>query len=162
MEFTTIKKHPQYEISKEGIVRKIVTSAIKSQYLNDKGYYMISIRYGLKTNPCRVSRLVAETFISNPQNKAEVNHINGIKTDNLWTNLEWATHKENIEHANKTGLTNNKGSNNGMAILTEGDIPEIRRLLNSGLSQYKIAQIFNVSRSAILNIKVNGYWSHVP
>ena len=158
MEFTIIKNHPQYEISKEGIVRKIANGAIKSQYLNDKGYYMISIRYGLKSKPYRVSRLVAETFIPNHKNKPEVNHINGIKTDNSWTNLEWVTHKENIEHAIKMGLINNKGSNNGMAILTEKDIPEIRRLLNTGLSQYKIAKMFKVSRSAILNIKVNGYW----
>jgi len=161
MEFIPIKSHPDYEISKEGIIRKIKTSAIKSQYLNDKGYYMISIRYGLKSNPYRVSRMVAETFIPNPENKPEVNHINGIKTDNLWTNLEWSTHKENMEHAQRTGLVNNIGVKNGMAKLKESDIPKIRELLKSGLCQRKIAEQFNISRSTILNIKVNGYWSHV-
>ena len=53
-----------------------------------------------------VHRLVAETFIPNPHNLAQVNHINGDKTDNSVSNLEWMSHADNLTHAHKTGLSN--------------------------------------------------------
>jgi hypothetical protein len=65
----------------------------------DKGYKVISIRdQNKKQRRVFVHRLVAMAFIPNPDNKPQINHINGIKDDNRPENLEWCTNKENMTH----------------------------------------------------------------
>lgn len=66
--------------------------------LSDKGYMRVIIRNNKKPTTVFVHRLVAMAFIPNPQNKPQVNHINGIKTDNRPQNLEWCTNEENTNH----------------------------------------------------------------
>ena len=62
-----------------------------------------------KTKRVYVHRLVAQAFIPNPENKRDVNHINGNKKDNRLENLEWTTHRENTIHGRDVlGLFENK------------------------------------------------------
>jgi len=71
---------------------------IRKQALSS-GYYVCSFTLGDKKQVLRVHRLIAIAFIPNPENKREVNHINGVRNDNRIENLEWTTPKENQVHS---------------------------------------------------------------
>ena len=68
------------------------------------GYLRCNLSKNGKMKDGRIHRLVAEAFIPNPKNKPTVNHYNTDVTDNSVTNLEWATHKEQIEHYHKVKI----------------------------------------------------------
>lgn len=80
---------------------------ILKQCLDKKGYCIVGLHKDQKNTLKKVHRLVAEAFIPNPENKSEVNHKWGIKTDNRVSELEWSTTSENSLHAYETGLKNN-------------------------------------------------------
>lgn len=71
------------------------------------GYLSVNLWKIGKCKKFYVHRLASENLIQNPKNKPEVNHKNGIKTDNRVENLEWCTQRENNDHSYKTGLTKN-------------------------------------------------------
>jgi hypothetical protein len=104
-----MKRHPlhtDYFITEEGEVlssRKETLHKMKP-LSNGIGYLRVRIcKKGVKKH-FYVHRLVAETFIPNPQKKPCVNHINGDKSDNSVNNLEWVSYKENTHHAISQGL----------------------------------------------------------
>lgn len=72
------------------------------QNIDKDGYKTVTLWKDNKPYFRRVHRLVAEAFIPNPDNKPQVNHIDECKTNNFVSNLEWSTHKENINHGTRT------------------------------------------------------------
>lgn len=96
----------------KGGVRNIKSAILKLGH-NQRGYPMVYLSYNCKQYSLSVHRLVAKAFIPNIENKREVNHKNGIKTDNKVENLEWCTSSENSFHAYKIGLKKGqKGNDN--------------------------------------------------
>lgn len=118
-----------------------------SPYKDKDGYLCVSLRCDGESKAQKVHRIVANTFISNPDNLPQVNHKNGHKFDNTRPNLQWYTHTENQHHAWDTGLKVSK--------LTVDEVRDIKKMLDLGHTNIEIAKIYNVDQSTISNIKNN-------
>lgn len=102
-----------YQISNLGRIKslshinnlgKLRPECILGNRLSDRGYHTAVLYNNGKPKSFKVHRLVAFAFIPNPDNKPHVNHIDGVKSNNLINNLEWVTISENQKHAFNIGL----------------------------------------------------------
>ena len=116
----------------------------------------------------RVHCFVAWAYLGPVPDGMEINHINGVKTDNSPSNLEYVTHSQNIKHAFDTGLaTPARGELNGMAKLTDEEVAEIRRHARESPTRYYgrklLAAKFKVSEAHIKDIvtKRRNLWPHI-
>lgn len=99
----------KYKITNYGRVWSNYKNNFLKQGKDTKGYSIVYLSIShTKQKTTKVHRLVAIHFIDNPENKPQVNHIDGNKNNNHIDNLEWNTCKENVNHAIKTGLYNPK------------------------------------------------------
>lgn len=166
-DITLSEIQPIYAVSNYGSVLNKVTGEYLSVH-DTKGYLRVGLR---KINGGNkqflVHRLVMLTFHYNPNhNNLEVNHIHGEKYDNHDLNLEWVTGKENIEHAIRTGLTNNRGENSSISILTNDEVIKICELLQEGKSVNEILNIVPLSNTkdpgrCVRSIKERKSWRHI-
>lgn len=155
-----IQGFEDYFIDKLGNVTSFKNKKhIKKAIRIKDGYGFVKLQYSIgKGKYYSVHRLVAITYIENPENKPEVNHINGNKSDNRIENLEWVTKKENAQHAIKTGLIKQRGQDNKRAKLSNEDVIKIRL---DTRSQRKIAIDYNINHTIIQGIKAGTRWQHV-
>lgn len=118
------------------------------------GYRHVTLFMNGQRTTIFIHILVASAFHCNPDNKPQVNHINGIKSDNRVENVEWSTSSENGKHAYRMGLQKaRKGVNNEQCKLTFEQVGMIREEYASGSATQKdIALKYGVSDSRICNI----------
>lgn len=164
-----------YYITVDGRVwtnsRKNGIERFMKSHMTKDGYISIGLKENGKQKQFRVHRLVAQAFIPNPENKPYINHIDGDRTNNNISNLEWCTQKENVRHSinvlkhwsqsekqseasRKTGKMNRK--------LDFETAEKIRKEYRcGGISSIKLSQKYNLSKPCILRIIHNKSYKEV-
>lgn len=134
--------------------------------IGNLGYYVLYSSFNGKNVGKVLHRLVADLFVPNPRGLNEVNHIDGNKKNSISSNLEWCTHRENMEHAIKTGLFVPKigfksGNECAASKLNSEKVKEIKELINKGEKDSSIAKMFGVVSGTIGHIRSGNTWSSV-
>jgi HNH endonuclease family protein len=156
----------RYEVSDTGIVFSINKSGkekILKHFITDDGYHRVVIHlHGVKYTK-QVHRLVAMAFIPNPENKPQVNHINGNKDINTVENLEWNTPKENIEHAWAHGLSHPAYcENHPNAVYTDEQIHNVcKELVRNQLTMMEIGEKTGVTYTVVKQIRSHVIWNNI-
>lgn len=158
-----------YEITKDGQVwshpkggRNGFRGMWMSPVKDGTGYFFVYLKKNGNRKAHKIHRLIANAFIPNPSHYPEINHKDGVKTNNSVDNLEWVTHSQNMLHAHRTGLNQAaKGIKNGFAKLDEKQVLEIRRIRDTGMSYSKIATMFNVAKGTVVFICLRQTWRHI-
>lgn len=162
-----------YQVSNLGLIKSLKktvshwrggTSVLKEKtikpYKLKTGYLIVQLYKNGNDKRFLVHRIVAKEFIPNPKNKEQVNHLNGVKTDNRLENLEWCSRSENIKHADENNLRVLKGTNNSQSKLTEEQVLKIRSIGKSKTLQ-EIADLYGVKFQCISKILNRKTWKHI-
>ena len=141
----------KYSISNIGVVRNDITDKIL-RARTDRDYVRVSLTHKGKHKEFLIHRLVATSFIPNPENKPQVNHINGIKHCNYVYNLEWVTASENCKHAHENGLYGGKVKKHKK--LSDKKIHKVCKLLEKNeLTYSEIAKRIGCDRRTVSDIR---------
>jgi hypothetical protein len=152
-----IKDYPEYQISNTGFLRSLRYN--KEKYLkihvDVNGYRWVGL-YNNGRKKKRISRLVAEAFLPNPENLRTVDHIDRNRANDHVSNLRWASDKTQVENRN---YIPHKGEKIHNSMWTKEQVLEIKKLNRQGMGKRKIAKLYNCSvtqaQSAITN------WQHL-
>ena len=147
-----------YQVSNMGRMKSIIWRCARliNPCLHTGGYLILGLYKDGKRRNHYLHVLVAQAFIPNPDNKLQINHIDGDKTNNHVENLEWTTRKENIQHSWKIGLRiSRKGTANKNSKLTSEQVHYIRSHYvhhSRKFGSRALSKMFNVDPETILNV----------
>lgn len=165
-DYKQLSEYPKYAVSGSGSIINIATGRILSTHLSNEGYQLLTLRRGGKAYSLTVHRLVAKTYLKNPNQLPCVNHIDGDKTNNDVSNLEWCTYQENIKHRfkNKEKCTPS-GRRRGFTFTGEKSKlskDDIKRIISCKgiVTQRQLAEEYDVSRATISLVHMNRFISN--
>ena len=169
-----IKEYPNYSVTEDGRVistqrvagrnGKGISTICKELSIlhNQSGYCMVNLTKEKKSKTRYVHRLVAQAYLENKNNLPQVNHKDGNKDNNHYTNLEWCTSLHNNLHALENGLREGqKGETNSQAKITELEAIEIIKLILEGLSNIEIADMFDLHDRYVSLIRGKKRWTYL-
>ena len=143
-----VPDYDNYEISNLANIRNKKTKYLFKSKSPKQRYIQILLSKNNKNKSVALHRLVAQVFIENPENKSDVNHIDGNKRNNSVENLEWVTHSENMIHASKSGLTSTTNSQcEELELLDENN-----NIIKTFRTQNDAAIYFGINQEAISRI----------
>lgn len=157
----TIDGFERYKVSNLSRILDTKRNVILVPYNHNKNYKRIALNKNKKQHHLYFHRLLAYAFIPNPENKPFINHIDGNPSNNLISNLEWCTQKENVQHAYRTGLS----KSTTCELARNAKITNIQAIEIA--SQYGILSVkelmskYGMSKSTINNILTGRSWSEV-
>lgn len=145
---------PNHCITQDGKIYSLFSNRYLATSISSKGYHRGTISYNGIDKKVTVHRLVAMAFVGGDFS-LEVNHKDGNKDNNHYSNLEWVTSLENIEHAVDNGLREVHHK------LTETKIHHVCSLLQDGMRNIDVAEVTGVSKSHVSGIKTGRYYPEI-
>lgn len=130
----------------------------KKKVLTNRGYLSVDLFKDGKYTKHSIHRLIAITFIPNPDCLPEVNHKDGNKLNNSIDNLEWMSHSDNVKHAFRMGLKKPTRPNTS---LNEAQVRAMREMWSNGAKYSYLAKLFNMSTGSIRQIVYRRRWGNV-
>ena len=163
-----MKQHPYYKhifVTESGEVYSNKTGKLKKLklHLTDNGYLDVSILVAkAKSLRKRAHRIVAETYLENPNNLREIDHIDCNKQNNQVSNLEWVSSKENKRRARLNGLYDNTvGEKHHNSVLTEAQVHSICQCLQDGMRNKDVADLHSIHKDVVGHIKKGDIWKQI-
>jgi len=150
-----------WRTGKKGHTKNFIKIQEREMKCINSGYIQINIKMNGNYYRCYAHRLVWIFFNGEIPDDKQINHINGIKTDNRLCNLELVTASRNLKHAFGIGLKNLRGENHSHSKLTDNDIREIRERYLRGETQTQIANDFNIIQQNVSCIVNRKSWIHI-
>lgn len=162
-----------YEVSDQGRVKRLANTRgkslerIRKLTVNRFGYRCVGLTINGRQRIYFVHKLVMQAFVGPCPRGKNINHKNGIKSNNYLSNLEYVTQSENMKHAFALELKQppsnsvHPGSSNGRAKLTNDDVRMIRKLVESGMTKKAVGERFNVAGPTIGKIIRGVSWKYI-
>lgn len=154
MKPVNISGYECYSVTEAGVVINTRTNKILKFDLNSAGYQRVTLSNNGKLLRITVHRLVALTYLGDSD--LVVNHKDGNKLNNHYTNLEWVTHSENRKHAFRHKLVCRPNSK-----LTDDLVHAICANIEKGMTSKKIRKVFGIPRHTYSDIRSRRYYKDI-
>lgn len=148
----------KYKVSEDGSIYSLLTNMVlKTNYCGL--YPSIKLTKDGVQFQMYIHTVVAAAFLGERLDGYDINHIDGVKTNNHYSNLEYCAHGENIRHAVANGLLAIKGEKHPNSLLTNAQVLAIKNRLDNGERICHLAREHKISEQAIADIKHKRKWA---